>query len=555
MKNSDTQRPSANAESWFVKTLDTIRLIGVMLDRKGVITYCNPWLLERTGWTQEEILGQNWFDLFIPDDIRSTVAAVFDRTIEDKSFPPTFENEILCRSGERRYVRWHNTTFASSSGALVGVACLGEDLTEQRDLERRSRAQSDLLGTILRTLPNGTGMVDAGRRIRWTNDAMSRLSGYPIEEIVGRHVRFLHESDADYDRVESEARAQIVATGRASVEARLRRFDGTLVDVIVTTCPLATEEAGMGVVFALLDVSESRRAREALETQHAQHLAILESFPEVLYVADPVTHEVLFANGRTRELVGHNPVGERCHRAFHGLDTPCQFCNNERLIRDDQPMTWEFHNDYLGLDFLITDQLIRWPGGRIVRFEVAIDITERRALERRYLQAQKMEAIGQLAGGVAHDFNNILQAAMGYTELLGAHVDATGNGRAYLNDIVAALERATNLTRQLLAFGRRQTMMRQPVELPKLVADVMRMLKRVIGEDIELIAQFDPTTPRINADPGQLEQVLLNHASTPATPCPAGADSPFAHRPPTSTRVFVTVTHHCIPDAMRGSRS
>ncbi|PYS40033.1 MAG: hypothetical protein DMF71_14135, partial [Acidobacteria bacterium] len=141
---------------------------------------------------------------------------------------------------------------------------------------------------------------------------------------------------------------------------------------------------------------------------------------------------------------------------------------------------------------------------------IARDVTERKQLEDQLRQSQKMEAIGQLAGGVAHDFNNLLTAINGYSSLALQRVDENHSLRGYLEEIKKAGDRAANLTRQLLAFGRKQILQPLPMNLNDVVTDMNKMLRRLIGEDVALTAKLDPSLNRIQADPGQIEQVLVN---------------------------------------------
>jgi len=141
---------------------------------------------------------------------------------------------------------------------------------------------------------------------------------------------------------------------------------------------------------------------------------------------------------------------------------------------------------------------------------IARDVTERKHLEDQLRQSQKMEAIGQLAGGVAHDFNNLLTAINGYSGLALQRIDEHHPLRSYLEEIKKAGDRAANLTRQLLAFGRKQILQPLPINLNDIVTDMNKMLHRLIGEDIVLTARLDPALNRVKADPGQIEQVLVN---------------------------------------------
>ncbi|HWP43006.1 MAG TPA: ATP-binding protein, partial [Blastocatellia bacterium] len=153
---------------------------------------------------------------------------------------------------------------------------------------------------------------------------------------------------------------------------------------------------------------------------------------------------------------------------------------------------------------------------------VSVDITERKQLEQQLRQAQKMEAIGRLAGGVAHDFNNLLTAILGFSQLLLQRVGDDEISRREVEEVIKAGQRAAALTGQLLAFSRRQVMQVRALDMNCVVADLEKMLRRLIGEDIELRTSLAPNLARVNADPGQIEQVLMNLAVNARDAMPEG---------------------------------
>jgi two-component system cell cycle sensor histidine kinase/response regulator CckA len=155
-------------------------------------------------------------------------------------------------------------------------------------------------------------------------------------------------------------------------------------------------------------------------------------------------------------------------------------------------------------------------------YGAAQDITVQRQLEEQLLQSRKMEAIGQLAGGVAHDFNNLLTVICGYGDLLTKQQDLSATGREYAGEILEAARRAAQLTRQLLAFGRRQVLQTRTVNLNKVVADIEKLLGRLIGEDVELRTALDPALGLVKVDPGQIEQVIMNLAVNARDAMPKG---------------------------------
>ncbi|MBA3847652.1 MAG: PAS domain S-box protein, partial [Planctomycetes bacterium] len=185
---------------------------------------------------------------------------------------------------------------------------------------------------------------------------------------------------------------------------------------------------------------------------------------------------------------------------------------NVNLTKDGRQITCEWYSVPLPSTRGVPESMM-W---------LAQDVTERRRLEDELRQAQKMDAIGRLAGGVAHDFNNLLTVITGYGEIIQQGLDAHHPLRSHAEQMLKAAWRAAQLTRQLLAFGRRQVLQPRVVDLNAIVADMGKLLRRVIGENIELMTEFFPDLGRVRADPGQLEQVLMNFALNARDAMPDG---------------------------------
>ncbi|HYK43010.1 MAG TPA: ATP-binding protein, partial [Thermoanaerobaculia bacterium] len=184
-----------------------------------------------------------------------------------------------------------------------------------------------------------------------------------------------------------------------------------------------------------------------------------------------------------------------------------------RVVRGDGSELWVYERA----------DVVRDASGKPIRVEgIVQDITDRRRLEEQFLQAQKMEAIGRLAGGVAHDFNNLLTAILGYTDLLLQQVGPADSMREDLEQIRNAGDRAAALTRQLLAFSRRQMLEPKVIDINVTVRQLEKMLRRILGEDVLLITSLDPDLDLVRADPGQLEQVIVNLVVNSRDAMPSG---------------------------------
>ncbi len=218
-------------------------------------------------------------------------------------------------------------------------------------------------------------------------------------------------------------------------------------------------------------------------------------------------------------------VGQPFERLVHPEDLPLALELLGRVVRGELRPASQFRvrtakGDYRVGEFSATPQLHE---GRLVGIlGIGRDVTERVQLEQQLRQAQKMEAVGRLAGGIAHDFNNILTAITGYADLLLEDLGATDPRRQDADEIHKAADRAAGLTRQLLAFSRQQVLQPTVLEVNKLVSDLEKMLRRLLGEDVELGTRLAPTTGRVKADPGQLEQVIMNLAVNARDAMPNG---------------------------------
>lgn len=286
---------------------------------------------------------------------------------------------------------------------------------------------------------------------------------------------------------------------------------------------------------ALLSVVEDQRAAEgAMRESQEQLRLLLDSTAEGIYGLDTEGH-CTFTNAASLRLLGYERteevVGQPIHELTHGRGADgtsragvCwgtyspfhrgegSHCDCEVFRRRDGTT---FPVEYWAYPIRRDGQVL----GAVVAF---LDITERRQAEEQLRQASKMEAIGRLAGGVAHDFNNLLTIINGYAQLILEKCPGTDPNHTHLEEIVKAGDRAASLTRQLLAFGRRQVLVPQVLDLGEVVQNTSKMLRRLIGEDVELLTSLHPALGRVRADPGQIEQVLMNLAVNARDAMPRG---------------------------------
>lgn len=375
--------------------------------------------------------------------------------------------------------------------------------------ELRLRQSHEEQAAILRTAMDGFCLLDREGRFLEVNEAFCRLTGYERSVLLGRTLAELDPQGAPTDATALLDRFR--QSGAPGCEWRLTRHDGQPVDVELSVNWLP-HAGGRWFCFAR-DITERKRTLEWLSLQSAA----LEAAANAIVITDP-TGAILWVNaafsattgfgldevrGRNpRDLVRSGRQDQAFYRALWDTILAGQQWQGEIVNQRKDGSLYP-------AELSITP--LRNTRGHITHF-IAIqqDITRRKELEARFRQAQKMQAFGQLAGGVAHDFNNLLSVILMHTGLLRAAPDLSATQTEELAQIAAAAERAANLTRRLLTFSRRTTLCLEPLDLNEIVTAMSQMLRRLIGETIELRTLLLPGGAPTHGDRSLLEQVLLN---------------------------------------------
>ena len=282
-------------------------------------------------------------------------------------------------------------------------------------------------------------------------------------------------------------------------------------------------------LFIFIGVLIVEYIKKSIETEKGRKeaqdtfLTVLNSIDATIYVADMQSHEILFMNKFMVDSFGDNFTGKICYEAFRNINKVCDHCTNDKLLDDSgnpkDVVVWEGQNSITKAWYMNYDRAIKWIDGRTVRLQIAVDITQLKELQKKQIiageqlrQAQKMESVGLLAGGVAHDYNNISSIIIGYTELALGLVKQGDPLHEDLSEILKAAKRSTDITRQLLAFARKQTIAPKVLDLNETMGSMLKMLRRLIGEDIDLTWLPGVEVWPVKIDPSQVDQILANLA-------------------------------------------
>ena len=408
-----------------------------------------------------------------------------------------------------------------------------EDLVAERT--HALRASEARHRTLFETMAQGVVYQDAGGRIVEANPAAIRILGLAPEALLGRL-----SSDRAWDAIREDGSAlpgdehpsmRALRTGRAVHDVIMgvrHGLDGGRVWLNVTGIPQFRpgEPTAYQVYTTFSDITARREAELRVEASERALRAVFDRVEDGILVLDPDTLNVEMANGAMARLLGRPDALER-DASLHGILSD-EHAAQLRVRASDADGSAPSAPSILDLPVRRADGsealvdatlgVVELRGRRRI-LAVFRDMSERRReeserqrMQAELFQAQKMESIGALAGGVAHDFNNLLSVILGYVGLAIDSEDTTDTTREDLVEVKKAGERSAELTRQLLAFGRKQVMQRVPVDLNHIAVGVERMLRRIIGEDIALTFDLQADLGVVCADPGQVEQVIMNLA-------------------------------------------
>jgi PAS domain S-box-containing protein len=416
---------------------------------------------------------------------------------------------------------------------IVNRACSEwKNIVERRSAENALQEEKELTETAVNTMPGVFFVLDAeGRYVRW-NRCLEDLLGSADGSLRGRaFLDAVHSSDR---QAVARTMTEVLAAGYAETGARLLAGGSTAARDHFLTFRKMYNGGRSYLVGSGLDVTERKQAEDAVR-QSREHISlILNSTAEGIYGIDR-DGLCTFCNASGLRMLGYASedelLGRNIHETIHharedGTHYPQADCASRRVLTSggslhaDREYLWRRDGTGFPVEFWAHPLIVEGrAAGSVCTF---IDITERTTLENQLRQSQKMEAIGVLAGGVAHDFNNILTAIIGYSNIVCRKMDPADPSRPFLDQILSASGRAASLTQSLLAFSRKQAHHPRNTDLNDTIRRVERLLCRIIGEDIALTTSLAGESMTVYVDAMQIEQVLMNLATNARDAMPRG---------------------------------
>jgi PAS domain S-box-containing protein len=377
---------------------------------------------------------------------------------------------------------------------------------------------SSLDAITLRSLPD--------RRYLEVNEGFVRLTGYSVDEVLGKTPAELdlwveqepHKTTLEMVETHGQVKGEEFRFRTKAGEIRYGRVAATRVTINGNPCMLSVTH----------DITDSKQVEEKLQKSEAHFRSLIHGAPYGIYRVT-LDGQLLHVNPALVTMLGYDSEEDLLRRntekdIYRDPQTRLDFLKKHGHKEDFRAVEAEWRRkDGKIITVRMTGHPVLGRDNSLAFFEVfAEDITERRTLERQLIHAQKMEAIGRLAGGISHDFNNLLSVILGHSDILEEHLGSNVRLRKSVEATRSAAERAAALTMQLLAFSRKQVIEPKIIDLNSCVVEIQKMLHRVIGEDIELSIRLQHDLGHVKADPGQLDQVLMNLAVNSRDAMPSG---------------------------------
>jgi len=468
--------------------------------------------------------------------------------------PMLWQCRLLLPNGVVRDVVQEGRLSYGPDGRPTAVFGYVQDITERTQAEKALRESEERYHRTLDNMLEGCQILGFDWRYLYLNDSVVRHSRLNRKAMLGRKIMKVYPGIENTELFTILNHCMIERTP-CSLENEFAYDDGTSAWFDLSIQPIPE-----GLFILSIDITERKQAEATIAQLNRRMELILNSAGEGIYGTD-VDGRITFVNPAMAAMLGWEAaalLGQNAHNTFHhtradGRAYPQHDChiyqamqtNSEHHAADD--VFWHKDGSPIAVDY--TSTLIREEGRVLGSVVVVKDITERKRaaaeqarLEDQLRQAQKMESIGRLAGGVAHDFNNQLSVIRLYGELMEADMGTASTSLPKLEQILKATEHAADLTRQLLAFSRKQVLQPVVLNLNDLVTNMHKMLARLIGEDISLTTILQPNLWRVTADASQLEQVIMNLAVNARDAMPTGGQLTLETRN-CLTRERVQATH------------
>lgn len=510
MQNAELRQARDDNEALLDKYFDLYEFAPVgycTLQPNSKILKLNLGVSNLLGGNRSELNDRFFADFVAPAD-RSPFAhfleQVFSTTVQHSC-----ELELLTVDSESLFVKLRANSTADADECQMVVI----DVTQRKLTVDALHISEAKLSSILRSVPVGIGQV-TDRTFNYVNKQFAQMLGYSIHELVGNKARIVYQSDEEFERVGHHKYLEIKKKGTGSIETVMQRKDGTLISVFMKSTPVEQNDLSHGVTFSALDITEYKQ----LEAERHKLLAAIQQTDETIVVTDAQA-KIQYVNAAfekitgytTTEVIGQNP------RIFQsGVHDDTFYQQMWQTLSSGESWQGRFVNKKKNGELYteeVTISPVRDSNGTIVNYVAAkSDITERLQLEAQLRQKHKMEAVGYMAGGMAHNFNNNLSIILGNIELSKMKLPSGSEVISFLENAQIGVYRSRDLIKKISTYSRKGIQSRVTMPILTIITETTALLRSTLPTTVSLQADIsaENAAVMIHADPSQIQEVLIN---------------------------------------------
>ena len=524
-----------DSERTFRSVLETAKTIAVTLDRDGRIVFCNDYLLDLTGWKRDEVLGKDWFSLFLPGEIGPQVFGIFQSAMVLGSFPVHFENDILTRSGEKLSILWSNTTVLDVHGRITGTTSLGLDITARKKTETALRFSEEKYRLLADSVTDIVGILDFSGVPTYLSPSVERSTGWTPDDLIGHNIEeYIFEGDLPIFR---EA-LQKLSTGldwHFELRAKTSKHEYLWFEVLARPVK-SSEGAQSQIVISARDISERKR----IESELREYRTYLENILTLR------THELHESEKRFRASFELGPVGMVISGPDDDwLEVNDRFCEIVGYSREDlRSVTWsqisladELADEKDLLERLrrgeqegysLEKHFIRQDGGHvhahiwvrgvhdeqgILKYLVRLidDISGRKELEFKLRQSERLASLGTFAAGIAHEINNPLNNILAAARAALSLPEGAPGMTQILEDVIESVKRCAQIVGGVLKFARQDPMQVAPTDVNSVIRAAIKLSASwTRGAHLDIQLNLAADLPMLDLQALSIEQALAN---------------------------------------------
>ncbi len=476
----------------------------------------NPAAEKIFGYSAKEIVGQTG-DAILPESAKADVHELWSQLIVAQGGTYSV-NVNMTKDGREIICEWFNTPLINREGQVIGVESVTHDITAREHAEEALRESESKFRSIIESSPMGIHIFQLQQEtdeliLIGANSAADRILGMAHAERMGLPIDKALPDMADTEV--PERYLEVARSGKPWDTNQVTYINNDAISVYEIT---AFNTSHGTVVAMFLDVTERRNAEQTLKLREKAMESITQGI--IIQIHKPeADHPIIYANPAFHKITGYSSeelMGKTLKTLFGAVTEEAEQAEIEEAMFEKHSAVVDiqlYRKDATYFQSSLSISPIKDENNAVTHFvTVVTDVSALRTLEVQFRQSQKMDAVGRLAGGVAHDFNNLLTAIIGYNDQIIEELPENTGLRDNAIEVQRAAERASNLTKQLLAFSRQQSLQPKVIDLNDIISGMQNMLARLIGEDIEIRTELAKDLYPVKCEPSQIEQVIMNMA-------------------------------------------